>query len=71
MRAGRLLGEVDFPIDIGKANDSQSGKTFRQKLVYTLYGETPYIIAYRETLGLTQTSFANLIGTHAFTKEVW
>jgi len=48
MRAGRLLGEVDFPIDIGEANDSQSGKTFRQKLVYTIYGETPYIIANRE-----------------------
>jgi hypothetical protein len=48
MRAGRLLGEVDFPIDIGEANESQSGKTFRQKLVYTIYGETPYIIANRE-----------------------
>jgi hypothetical protein len=48
MRAGRLLGEADFPIDIGEADDSQSGKTFRQKLVYTIYGETPYIIANRE-----------------------
>jgi hypothetical protein len=48
IRAGRLLGEVDFPIDIGEANDSQSGKTFRHKLVYTLYRETPYVIANRE-----------------------
>jgi hypothetical protein len=48
MRTGRLLGEADFPIDIGEGNDSQSGKTFRQKLVYTIYGETPYIIANRD-----------------------
>jgi hypothetical protein len=28
MRHGRLLGEADFPIDIGEADDSQSGKPF-------------------------------------------
>lgn len=48
MRAGKLLGEADFPIDIGEANDSQSGKTFRQKLVCAVYAETPYIIANRD-----------------------
>jgi hypothetical protein len=49
LRAGNLLGdEVDFPIDIGEADESQSGKTFRQKLVCAIYGETPYVIANRE-----------------------
>jgi hypothetical protein len=48
IRSGTLLGEVDFPIDIGEANDSQSGKTFRHKLVCAIYGETPYVIAWRE-----------------------
>jgi hypothetical protein len=49
LRAGNLLGdEVDFPIDIGEADKSQSGKTFRQKLICALYGETPYVIANRQ-----------------------
>jgi hypothetical protein len=49
LRVGDLLGdEVDFPIDIGEADESQSGKTFRQKLVCAIYGETPYVIANRE-----------------------
>jgi Bifunctional DNA primase/polymerase, N-terminal len=48
IRSGTLLGDVDFPIDIGEANDSQSGKTFRHKLVCAIYGETPYVIAWRE-----------------------
>jgi hypothetical protein len=48
LRAGRLLGDVDFPIDIGEANESQSGKTFRQKLVCAVYRETPYVIASRD-----------------------
>jgi hypothetical protein len=38
----------DFPIDIAEADQSQSGKTYRQKLVSALYGETSYAIMKRE-----------------------
>jgi hypothetical protein len=48
LRAGKLLGDADFPIDIAEADQSQSGKTFRLKLICAIYGETPYVIANRE-----------------------
>jgi bifunctional DNA primase/polymerase-like protein len=48
LHAGRLLGNADFPIDIAEADQSQSGKTFRLKLISAIYGETPYIIANRD-----------------------
>jgi hypothetical protein len=49
LRPGKLLGDdVDFPIDISEANESQSGKTFRQKMGCAIYGETPYVIANRQ-----------------------
>jgi hypothetical protein len=47
LRAGGLLGEIDFPLDIAEANASQSGKTFRQKLVCATYGVVPYLISKR------------------------
>lgn len=31
----------DFPLDLAEATESQSGKTFRQKLVCRIYNETP------------------------------
>lgn len=31
----------DFPLDVAEADQSQSGKTYRQKLVSRLYAETP------------------------------
>ena len=34
----------DFPIDFAEADQSQSGKTYRQKLVCAIYGETPSVI---------------------------
>ena len=48
LRIGKFLGDADFPIDVGEGNKSQSGKTFRLKLVCAIYGETPYVIANRE-----------------------
>jgi hypothetical protein len=48
LRAGRLLDEADFPLDLSEANVSQSGKTLRLKLTYTAYDEQPYLIACRE-----------------------
>jgi hypothetical protein len=45
LRMGALLGEgVDFPIDVGQADHSQSGKTYRQKMVCAVYGTLPYTI---------------------------
>jgi hypothetical protein len=43
LRFGGLL-KADFPLDIAEANESQSGKTYRQKLVTRLYGERPFVI---------------------------
>jgi hypothetical protein len=43
LRFGGLL-KADFPLDIAEANESQSGKTYRQKLVSRLYGERPFVI---------------------------
>jgi hypothetical protein len=43
---GWLSGHI--PIDIAEADQSQSGKTYRQKVVFALYGEEPYRIALRD-----------------------
>jgi hypothetical protein len=48
LRTGKFLGNADFPIDISEADESQSGKTYRLKMICAIYGETPYIIANRE-----------------------
>jgi Bifunctional DNA primase/polymerase, N-terminal len=47
LRFGQLL-HADFPLDLAEADQSQSGKTYRQKLVCEIYGEQPYIVARRE-----------------------
>lgn len=44
---GKLL-DCDYPLDLAEADRSQSGKTYRQKLVSAVYSEQPYIIAKRE-----------------------
>lgn len=36
--------EDDFPLDIAEADQSQSGKTFRQKLICSIYRESPSAI---------------------------
>ena len=43
---GWLRGHI--PIDVAEADQSQSGKTYRQKLVFALYSEEPYRIALRD-----------------------
>jgi Bifunctional DNA primase/polymerase, N-terminal len=47
LRFGRIL-DADFPLDLAEADESQSGKTYRQKLACAIYGEKPYVIARRE-----------------------
>lgn len=51
LRFGGLLGEVDFPVDVAEADQSQSGKTYRQRIVCKLYGEEPFIISLKEKDG--------------------
>jgi hypothetical protein len=47
LRFGCLLN-ADFPLDLAEADDSQSGKTYRQRVACAIYGEKPYVIARRE-----------------------
>jgi hypothetical protein len=42
-RFGHLIND-DFPMDISEADQSQSGKTYRQKVTSALHGEMPYVI---------------------------
>ena len=43
LKFGDLL-DCDYPIDFAEANESQTGKTYRQKTVCVVYGETPSAI---------------------------
>ncbi len=43
LRFGRLL-DADFPLDLCEADQSQTGKSFRMKLISRLYGERPFVI---------------------------
>jgi hypothetical protein len=62
IRAGGLLGEADFPIDVAEADQSQSGKTYRQKLVCACYSVVPYLITQRTGgVGSLDESFSSAI----------
>jgi hypothetical protein len=68
LRHGGLL-KADFPLDLAEANESQSGKTYRQKTVCALYGERPFIINRREESGvgsLDEAISEGLISGQAF-----
>jgi hypothetical protein len=47
LRFGRVL-DADFPLDLAEADESQSGKTYRQRIACAIYGKKPYVIARRE-----------------------
>ena len=47
LKFGRLLGEADFPLDVAEAKASQSGKTYRQKVVAAIYGERAHVVNMR------------------------
>lgn len=42
---GHLNGNI--PVDVAEADQSQSGKTYRQKLVAAVYNETPSLVTHR------------------------
>ena len=61
LKAGGHIDD-DFPIDVGEADQSQSGKTLRQKMVCKIYGETPSaIIAPRGGVGSLDESIATAL----------
>jgi hypothetical protein len=43
LRFGRLL-DADFPLDLCEADQSQTGKSFRMKLICQVYGERPFVV---------------------------
>ncbi len=43
LRFGRLL-DADFPLDLCEADQSQTGKSFRMKVISRVYGEGPFVI---------------------------
>jgi hypothetical protein len=43
LRFGRLL-DTDFPLDLCEADKSQTGKSFRMKLISQIYGEQPFVV---------------------------
>ncbi len=51
LRLGGLLA-ADFPLDLSEANESQSGKTYRQKVDCALYGEEPFVLNKNEDTGV-------------------
>jgi len=61
LKAGDHISD-DFPIDVAEADQSQSGKTYRQKLVCLIYGETPAaIMATRGGVGSLDESIAQAL----------
>lgn len=59
-RLGRFFDRV--PIDVGEADDSQSGKTYRQTLVALVYGEEPHYISQKKGgVGSVDESFGTTL----------
>jgi hypothetical protein len=44
LKLGNLLGDVDFPLDVGLADKSQGGKTHRMRFTAQVYGEQAYAL---------------------------
>jgi hypothetical protein len=63
---GLISGRV--PADVAEADQSQSGKTYRQKLIAAIYNEVPYVIAKRDggVGGLDESFSQALISARPF-----
>jgi hypothetical protein len=58
---GQLL-KGRMPVDVAEADQSQAGKTFRQKLIAAVYNETPRLIARRDGgVGSLDESFSTAV----------
>ena len=63
LKMGGIITD-DFPLDVAEADQSQSGKTYRQKMVAALYNETPSVITARKGgVGSLDESVANALLT--------
>jgi hypothetical protein len=51
LKLGNLLGDVDFPLDVGLADQSQGGKTHRMRFTAACYGEKAYVLTKMEERG--------------------
>ena len=61
LRLGRLL-KGNIPVDVAEADKSQSGKTYRHKLICAVYNETTSVIADRKGgVGSADASFAQAL----------
>ena len=57
LKMGNLI-RGNVPLDVAEANQSQSGKTYRQRLVAAIYGEKPGIVPLKRAgVGGTDESF--------------
>jgi len=67
LRAGEWIGD-DFPLDVAEADQSQSGKTYRQKLAVAIYGgdPAPITIAVGGVGSLDESISAELIRGNPF-----
>jgi hypothetical protein len=43
LRFGHLV-DADFPLDLSEADQSQTGKSFRMKVICRIYGEEPFVV---------------------------
>lgn len=55
LKLGNLLGDVDFPLDVGLADQSQGGKTHRMRFTAQVYGEKAYVLTKMEDRGVGST----------------
>ena len=61
LKAGKWIAG-DFPLHLAEATESQSGKTYLQKLVCTLYNEVPSVITQRRGgVGSLDESISNAL----------
>lgn len=67
LRMGGWLSD-NIPADVAEADQSQSGKTYRQKLIFALYGEHPSRIARKDggVGGMDESIAQALIGGRPF-----
>jgi hypothetical protein len=56
LKLGNLLGDVDFPLDVGLADQSQGGKTHRMRFTAQVYGEKAYVLTKIEGGGVGSTN---------------
>ena len=67
LKMGRLI-EGYCPIDVAEADKSQSGKTYRQRMVAAVYGEQPMMVTLKKggVGSVDESFFTKLVGGRPF-----